>query len=66
MPSRSLERQRLAGLFLAGAALWFSPLLLRAEHAGRLFGVPALYVYIFVSWALLIGLAALVLARGRE
>jgi hypothetical protein len=36
-------RQRLAALFLLGLLLWFSPLLLRLEGAGRLFGFPLLH-----------------------
>jgi hypothetical protein len=66
MPNRSLERQRLTALFLVGLMLWFSPLILRAPDAGTLLGIPVLYLYLFGSWALLLALAALILARGRD
>ncbi|HBG96357.1 MAG TPA: hypothetical protein DDY14_13815 [Chromatiaceae bacterium] len=63
MPNTTLLRQRLAALFLAGLLLWFSPLVLRFEQAGDLFGVPWLYLYLFGVWLLLVGLAALILYR---
>jgi len=54
-----MERSRgqrllfLAALF--GVLLNF-PLLAVFDHAGRVAGVPVLYWYILLSWALLIGL----------
>jgi hypothetical protein len=33
--------------------------------AGEAFGIPALYAYIFLAWALLIGLLATVVERSR-
>jgi hypothetical protein len=61
-----LLRQRLAVLFLAGLLLWFSPLVLRLEETGTWHGLPVLYLYLFGVWLLLILLAVLVLARGRD
>lgn len=66
MPNPTLLRQRLAALFLAGLLLWFSPLILRLEQVGDLFGVPSLYLYLFGVWSFLVGAAALILARVRD
>ncbi len=51
MPNPTLRRQRLAALFLLGLLLWFSPLVLRFEQAGAVFGIPLLYLYLFGVWA---------------
>ncbi len=66
MPNPTLRRQRLAALFLLGLLLWFSPLLLRFEQTGAVFGIPVLYLYLFGSWAVLVGVAALILTRGHD
>lgn len=66
MSNPTLLRQRLAALFLTGVLLWFSPLVLRVEQAGTWLGVPLLYLYLFAVWALLIGLALLILARSGD
>ncbi len=63
MSNPSQLRQRLAVLFLLGLLLWFSPLLLRLEGAGRLFGIPLLYLYLFGGWALLVAAAAWLICR---
>ena len=62
----TLTRQRLTALFLFGLLAWFSPLLLRFEHAGAWFGVPVLYLYLFGVWALLVLIAALIVRRGHR
>ena len=64
MPNSARRRDRLVGLFVAGLVA-FDPPLLNLFH-GTVFGWPALYVYIFGVWALLIAALALVLERGRE
>jgi hypothetical protein len=66
MSNPTLLRQRLAALFLTGVLLWFSPLVLRVEQAGSWLGIPLLYLYLFVVWALLIGLALVILARSSD
>ena len=52
-------------LFLLGGLLFNYPLLAVFNVAGEAFGIPALYVYIFVAWALMIGLLAIVVERSR-
>lgn len=56
--------QRLVALALAaGVALNF-PLLSLFDRATLVFGVPVLWCYLFVVWAVVIGLAALALERA--
>jgi len=64
MPNSARRRDRLVGLFVAGVVA-FNPPLLNLFH-GTVFGWPALYLYIFGVWALLIAGLALVLERRRE
>jgi len=61
----NLKSQRLVALFLLGGLLFNYPLLAVFNVAGEAFGIPALYVYIFLSWALMIGLLAIVVERSR-
>jgi hypothetical protein len=53
-------------LFLAAAFALFSPPVVRFEAVPDLFGVPALYLYLFGVWGLVIGLAAWIVSRGRD
>ena len=52
--------QRLAALCLLGLALFNFPILALFNRPGSLFGIPLLYAYIFLAWAALIALMALV------
>ena len=61
----NLKGQRLVALFLLGGLLFNYPLLAVFNVAGEAFGIPALYVYIFLAWALMIGLLAIVVDRSR-
>jgi hypothetical protein len=64
--TRSPHRtQRLVALFLAGLLLFNYPLLAAFSRPEFVFGIPVLYAYLFAAWALLIGLLALVVERGR-
>jgi len=63
MQAQGRMRERLAALFMLGALLLTPPLLLVFNQATRVFGVPALYLYLFVVWAVLIALAALAVGR---
>jgi hypothetical protein len=62
----SMKGQRLAALFLLGVLLFNYPLLGLFADAGRVFGIPVLYAYVFAAWALLIGLMALVVEKRNE
>lgn len=62
----SIKGQRLAALFLLGCLLLNYPLL--SLFAGRetILGIPLLYAFVFLVWALLIGLMALVVEKRNE
>jgi hypothetical protein len=63
---RSTQKgQRLVALFLLGGLLFNYPLLALFNVPTEAFGIPVLYTYIFLAWALLIGLLALVIERSR-
>ena len=63
---RLITGQRLATLFLIGCLLFNYPILSLFSRDARLWGVPALYVYIFIPWAALIGLMAMVIELRRK
>ena len=59
--------QRFVAICMIGLLLFNYPLLALFNVPGTLFGVPVLYVYVFVAWAVLIALMGFVAeARGRE
>lgn len=66
MPRVTLLRQRLLALFLVALFAFFSPVAGRFESAPDLSGVPALYLYLFGVWALIIGAAAAIAACHRD
>jgi len=66
MTRATLSRQRLLVVFLAALLALFSPVVRRFETVPGLFGVPALYLYLFGIWALVIAVAAWIVSRGRD
>ena len=60
---RSRRAQRLIALACLGAILFNYPLLGLFNRASVAWGAPLLYGYLFVAWAVLIGLLALVVER---
>jgi hypothetical protein len=63
MQAQSRTRELLIALFLLGVLLLTPPLLIVFNEATRLLGVPTLYLYLFVVWAVLIALVALTVER---
>jgi hypothetical protein len=61
--SEEKKSQRLVALCMLGMVLFNFPILALFNVPGTLLGVPALYAYIFIAWAALIGLMALVAER---
>ena len=57
--------QRFVALCMFGVLLFNYPILALFNVSGVLFGVPVLYAYIFVAWAMLIALMAFV-AESRS
>jgi hypothetical protein len=62
----SIKGQRLVALFLLGCLLLNYPLLNLFARDIHILGIPALYAYVFVVWALLIGLMALVVEKRND
>jgi hypothetical protein len=58
--------ERLVALFILGAFLFSPPLLSIFNRAAQPLGVPLLYLYLFLAWALLIVLTALLVERAEE
>jgi hypothetical protein len=57
--------QRFVALCMLGMLLFNYPILALFNVPGALFGVPVLYVYVFVAWAALIALMAWIAESGR-
>ena len=55
--------QRMIALCMLGCVLFNFPVLALFNVPGALFGVPTLYAYIFIAWALLIALMGWVVER---
>ena len=60
MRRSTLLPQRLMTVFLIGVLLLFSPVVALFERPLRLFGIPALYLYLFGVWAAIIVATALI------
>jgi len=55
--------QRMIALCMLGCVLFNFPVLALFNVPGTLFGVPLIYAYIFLAWALLIALMGWVVER---
>jgi len=56
--------QRLVALCMLGALLFNFPILALFNVQGTVLGVPLLYAYMFLAWAVLIALMAVVVDAG--
>lgn len=66
MSRAGITGQRLAALFLLGCVLFNYPVLFLFNKTGGMFGIPALYLYIFGAWACLIGSMTYVIERTGD
>jgi hypothetical protein len=57
--------QRFVAVCMFGVLLFNYPILALFNVSGVLLGVPMLYVYMFVAWAVLIALMAWIAESGR-
>jgi hypothetical protein len=57
--------QRFVALCMLGLLLFNYPILALFNLSGAFFGVPVLYAYIFIAWAMLIALMAFVAESNR-
>ena len=60
-----LKGQQLLALFFIGCLLFNYPLLLLFSTDGLVAGIPILYIYIFVTWAAIIGLMTVIIEARR-
>jgi hypothetical protein len=60
------QGERLIGLLLIGLMAINYPLLALFSKSVLWLGIPALYLYLFVFWALFIGLAAAVMEKHES
>jgi hypothetical protein len=58
--SDDAKAQRFLALCMLGLVLFNYPVLALFNVPGTLLGVPVLYAYLFIAWAALIGLMAVV------
>jgi hypothetical protein len=58
--------ERLVALFILGVVLFNPPFLSIFNRSAHLFGVPLLYLYLVLAWALLIALTGLLVERAEE
>ncbi len=65
MQEHDRRGQRLIALFILGCVLFNYPVLSLFNVAAMVFGVPVLYAYIFVAWAILVALMALAVESSR-
>jgi hypothetical protein len=65
MSDPEIRGQRFVALCMLGILLFNYPVLALFNVPGTLLGIPVLYAYIFVAWAALIGIMALVADRDR-
>jgi len=59
MSGFDLKGQRLVALGMLGALLFNYPVLALFNVPDTIFGLPVLYAYIFIAWAMLIALMAI-------
>ena len=64
MQESESRAQRMIALCMLGCVLFNFPVLALFNVPGTLLGVPLLYAYLFLAWALLIGLMAWVAEKG--
>ena len=65
MDDSDTRGQRFVALCMLGIVLFNYPVLALFNVPGTLFGIPVLYAYIFIAWAALIGMMALIAHPDR-
>jgi hypothetical protein len=61
--NEQVKSQQFVALCMLGLVLFNYPVLALFNVPGTLLGVPVLYAYLFIAWAVLIALMALVANR---
>ena len=65
MSDSETRGQRFVALCMLGIVLFNYPVLALFNVPGTLLGIPVLYAYIFIAWAALIGMMALIADPDR-
>ncbi|MEZ4616711.1 MAG: hypothetical protein R2867_14585 [Caldilineaceae bacterium] len=65
MGRQSLTGQRLVAIFLIGTLILNYPLLSIFSTQGLIWGIPMLYVYLFLSWFTIIAAMAMMIELRR-
>ncbi len=65
MKDDKVTGERMTAIFMFGAVLFAPPLLLLFASHRIVLGLPLLFLYLFLAWAALIALLALVVERLR-
>jgi hypothetical protein len=65
MNRSTLTSTRLVAVFLLGLLLFNYPLLALFGRPATFAGIPLIYAYLFLAWALVIGLLAWIVERPR-
>ena len=65
MPTPGPTGERLVALFILGVVLFNPPFLSIFNRTAHVFGVPLLYLYLFLAWALLIALTGWLVERAE-
>jgi len=63
MKRSGLAGERVVALFILGILLFSPPFLFIFDQAILIAGIPVLFLYLFVAWALLIALMVLVIEQ---
>lgn len=58
--------ERFVALFLLGVLLFNPPFLSIFDNSATIVGLPLLYFYLFVAWAVLIALMALAIEKSKD
>lgn len=66
MTRDAVKNKRLVSLFLLGALLLNYPLLSLFNRDLMIFGIPLLYLYIFITWTLVIFLGGLITSAPQS
>ncbi|MGB0723493.1 MAG: hypothetical protein ACPGU7_13970 [Gammaproteobacteria bacterium] len=65
MPTPTKSAQWLAAVFLAGVIALSFPFLAIFDRRDLVLGIPVLYLYLFVLWALIIGTVFYIVEKRR-
>ncbi|WP_332673604.1 hypothetical protein [Aromatoleum sp.] len=63
---KGLAAQRLVAVFLTGVLLFNYPVLSLFDRPAGWFGLPMLWVFLFVTWAALLAVVAWIVERGAR